>query len=327
MNIDKTSIKKILFITLSNIGDVILTLPVLGVLKREFPKADITVMPSKSTKEIFEADEAVSKIIVYNKRIPLLEKLQFAFRLRKRGFDLVVDLRHSLFPAIIGSRYHNPFFKSKYKNLHRVDKHLKELESIGIDINNAPFEIPLNRDDKLDANSILNDMGLLPDDKMVAIAPGAKSHIKRWHETGFSRLCDKLNRELGIKALLVGDESDREINQKIKAVGLKETYDLTSKTTIRQLTYIFSLCSLVVTNDSAPLHIASALNIPTVAIFGPTDEKKYGPLAKNSVVVRRPLKCSPCEIARCKYNLECMKEIKSDEVFDACKSILSRNVK
>ena len=325
MSIDKTTIKKILFITLSNIGDVILTLPVLGVIKREFPDADITLMPSKSTKEIFEADEAVSKIIVYNKRIPLLEKLQLAFRLRKRGFDLVVDLRHSLFPFIIGSRYHNPFFKSKDRNLHRVDKHLKELESIGIDINNAPFEIPLNRGDKLDANSILNDIGLLPDDKMVAIAPGAKSHIKRWHETGFSRLCDRLNKELGIKVLLVGDESDRAINQKIKAVGLKETYDLTAKTTIRQLAHIFSLCSLVVTNDSAPLHIASSLNIPTVAIFGPTDEKKYGPLAEKSVVIRKPLKCAPCEIARCKYNLECMKDVKSDEVFDACRRLLGQD--
>ena len=325
MSIDKTTIKKILFITLSNIGDVILTLPVLGVIKREFPDADITLMPSKSTKEIFEADEAVSKIIVYNKRIPLLEKLQLALRLRKRGFDLVVDLRHSLFPFIIGSRYHNPFFKSKDRNLHRVDKHLKELESIGIDINNAPFEIPLNRDDKLDANSILNDIGLLPDDKMVAIAPGAKSHIKRWHETGFSRLCDRLNKELGIKVVLVGDESDRAINQKIKAVGLKETYDLTSKTTIRQLAHIFSLCSLVVTNDSAPLHIASSLNIPTVAIFGPTDEKKYGPLAEKSVVIRKPLKCAPCKIARCKYNLECMKDVKSDEVFDACRRLLGQD--
>jgi ADP-heptose:LPS heptosyltransferase len=323
MKIDKAKVKKILMITLSNIGDVVLTLPVLGVLKREFPEADITIITGPSARGLFEADPSVSKIIVYNKHMPFLEKITLGIRLRMRNFDMVVDLRNSLFPLFIGARYSTPLFNRRGDLcLHRKEKHLNRLTSLGISVTDAPFSIYFNRDDNLHVHSLLNESGILPEDNIVCIAAGAKSHIKRWTQTGFIRLCDRLVKETGSKVILVGDDSDRQINRQIKEIGLNEVYDLTGRTNLRELAYLFSLSKLLITNDSSPLHIASAVNTPTIAIFGPTDPKKYGPLSPASVVIRKGLKCSPCEKALCRFNLECMNELSCDDVFEAARKLL-----
>lgn len=324
MEIDRSKVKKILMITLSNIGDVVLTLPVLGVLKKEFPSADITVIVGPNAKEIFEAEPSVSEIVIYDKHMPILKKLQFGLKMRSRGFDLVVDLRNSLFPLLVGARYHSSFLRKADTHIHRKEKHLKVLSGLGMPTDNAPFSISFNRDDKLQVNSVLNELGILPDDDMVAIAPGAKSHIKRWMTTGFVRLSDRLNKEAGFKVILIGDENDRSINDEIEGVGLKEVYNLTGRTNIRELAYLLSLCRLLISNDSAPLHIAGAIGLPTVAIFGPTDHNKYGPLSANSLVIRKGLSCSPCESAACRFDLECMEEVSADEVFKAARRILLR---
>ncbi|MFH1867922.1 MAG: glycosyltransferase family 9 protein [Candidatus Omnitrophota bacterium] len=324
MKIDKSKVKKILLITLSNIGDVVLTLPVLRVIEREFPEADITVMVGPNAKEIFTGESSVSRIIVYNKHVSLSKKIQLGLRLRRRGFDMVVDLRNSLFQFLIGARYNSPLIKRSYSDIHRKDKHLKALASMGTSVDNPPFSIFLTRDDKLHINSVLNEFGILPDDNMVAMAAGSKSHTKRWATTGFLKLCDRLNKEMALKVILVGDDNDRAINKEIAAVGLKDVYDLSGRTNIRELAYLLSLCELLVTNDSAPVHIASAVGLPTVAIFGPTDPKKYGPLSDNSIVLVKGLRCSPCEKALCRFDLECMKKITADEVFNAAKEILQK---
>jgi len=198
---------------------------------------------------------------------------------------------------------------------------------MGIHVNDAPFSISYTREDKLHVNSILNEEGVLPDDNIVAVSAGAKSHIKRWALTGFISLCDRLNKELGLKVLLVGDDNDKTINSQIKEVGLKDVHDLSGRTNLRELAYLISLCRLIVTNDSAPLHIASAVNCPAVAIFGPTDYRKYGPLSDRSSVIREGLRCSPCEKAQCRFNLECMKGITVAAVFDACKAVILGTLK
>lgn len=323
MKIDPKKIKKILMITLSNIGDVALTLPALGVLKREFPGADITVMVAASCKELFEAEPAVSRIVVYDKHIPFFKKVELGLKMRRLGFELVVDLRNSLFPLLTGARYNTPLFVERTdSHIHRMDKHLKRLSALGIPVDNAPFSVSMTRDDKLHVHSIFNELGILPDDDIAAVAPGAKSHIKRWATTGFIEVCGRLIREASLKVLLIGDDSDRAINEEIHAAGLKEVYDLSGRTNLRELAYLLSLCKLLITNDSASLHIGSAVGTPTVAIFGPTDYKKYGPVSPNSIVVRKGLGCSPCQKAQCRFELDCMKQISAEEVFACAKEIL-----
>ncbi|UCH12627.1 MAG: lipopolysaccharide heptosyltransferase II [Candidatus Omnitrophota bacterium] len=332
--IDKSKVHNILFLTLSNIGDVILTLPVLGVLKKEFPNAKISVMVSPQAKEIFSNDPAISKIISYDKHISFLKKIKLGLRLRRRNFDLVVDLRSTLYPVLINAPYRTSLFTPAPKDLaggvsktkkhkHKRYIHLNKLLPLGLDAQNATYNLLFSEEDKRTIKSIFEEFDISEDDKIVAVAPGAKSHIKRWTTSGFIKVCQRLNRELGIKVLLVGDTNDKEITSQIlSALALSDTYDISGRTNIHQLGCLLSRCKLLITNDSAPLHLADIVNTPSVAIFGPTDHIKYGPTLENSVVIRKNLKCSPCEKAQCAFNLECMKQIGADEVFAAAKKIL-----
>jgi ADP-heptose:LPS heptosyltransferase len=322
VKIDKAGVKKILFITLSNIGDLVLTLPVLGVLKREFPKASIVVLAGSKAGEILRADTSVSDILVYNKRATLFDKLKLALKLKGMGFDMAVDMRHSLFPVLAGARYKTPIFKSPDRKDHRKEKHLKILSAMGISIENAPFPVLFNHNDRLRVNSILKEKGISPEDRIVAIAPGAKSRMKRWKIGGFTDVCVHLSREADVKVVLVGDETDKAINSWIIANGAGKAYDLSGCFNLRELAYFLSLSKLLITNDSAPLHIAGSVGIPVIAIFGPTDHKKYGPISPGSIVLRKGIACSPCEKAICEFDLECMKQISSEDVLNAAERIL-----
>lgn len=322
MKIEKTGVKKILFITLSNIGDLVLTLPVLGVLKREFPKASIVVLAGSEAGEILGADTSVSDILVYNKRATLLDKLRLILKLKGMGFDMAVDMRHSLFPILVGARYRTPIFKSPDQKDHRKEKHLKDLSAMGIPIEDAPFPVLFNRDDRLHVNSILNKKGILPEDTIIAIAPGAKSHMKCWKIDGFTDVCVHLSREANIKVVLIGDDADKAINSRIIANSAAKVYDLSGCFSLRELVYFLSLSKLLITNDSAPLHIAGSVDIPVIVIFGPTDYRKYGPISPRSIVLRKGIACSPCEKAICESDLECMKQVSSEDVLNAVERIL-----
>ncbi|MCX5716642.1 MAG: glycosyltransferase family 9 protein [Candidatus Omnitrophica bacterium] len=313
-------IKKILFITLSNIGDVVLTLPVFGMLKNEFPAADIAVMTgSPAARELFEQDPRVKEVIIYDKRARFSQKLGLGLRLRKKKFDLVVDLRNSIFPVLAGARYSTFSLVSRdERGLHRKDKHLARLKKFGLVTDKAGFPVYFNDADKNRVKLLLKELGISTGDRIVAVSAGAKSHTKRWPVKGFIDLCKRLAVKMGVRVLLIGDKSDAAINKEIASAGINGVYDITGRTNLRELAYLLSLSRLLVTNDSAPLHVASSVNTPTVAIFGPTDHKKYGPLAQRSAVVRKGLLCSPCGEPQCKFNtLACILQISDDEVWDA----------
>jgi ADP-heptose:LPS heptosyltransferase len=253
--------------------------------------------------------------------------VRLGLRLRKRNFDLVIDLRSTLYPLLVNALYRTTLFKkTKGKQAHKRYAHLTKLIPLGLSVQDASYNIFFSEDDKRTVKMIFKGLNILQSDKIVAIAPGAKSHIKRWTISGFARLCQRLSRELGAKILLVGDNNDKEIISRILSFGLNDAYDISSRTNIRELGYLLSQCKLLVTNDSAPLHIADIVNTPTVSIFGPTDEKKYGPILKNSAVIRKNLRCSPCEKAQCAFDLECIRQIGADEVFEAAKRILGHGL-
>jgi len=323
MKIDKTQINKILLITLSNIGDIVLTIPVLRVLGREFQSARISVLVGINGREIFGADPMVTEVIVYDKHSSLLEKTKIASYLRKQKFDIVVDLRSTILPLLLGARYNTSILQHRDSvALHRKDKHLNRLSSLGIPIGNPPFYIATSDYDRARIGSLLERAGIVPGDDFVVVAPGAKSHLKRWTEPGFKRVCERLYTERGLKILLVGDNRDKDMIDMIASTFNRGVYDLGGSTTLRELAYLLSLSRLLITNDSAPLHMASAAGIPVVAIFGPTDPAKYGPVSEKSVVIRRGIDCSPCEKAQCRLDLECMRQITPEEVFAAAVKIL-----
>lgn len=315
--------KRILVITLSNIGDIILTTPVVEALLSEFPGSKLDVMVGPSGRGLFASHEKVREVIIYDKKSSSFAKFMLFVRLWKKRYNLVVDLRNTVLPFVLGARHATyPFHYRRRPEMHKRDAHLLRLKEVGIDAPKSELFIPVNDDDKKYVENLLS---ALQEKPFIAVSPGAKSHVKRWPLKNFAVLCDRIKKELKLEVILVGDEYDRVVIDRILFYMKTKPTNFIEKTNINQLACLIGKAKLLITNDSAPLHAASAVGARILAFFGPTDDKKYGPVTKApSVVLRKNIKCAPCEVPQCinfdnKY--ECLKTITVDETFEAVKKL------
>ena len=307
-------------ITLSNVGDIILTTPVIRALSKAFPGSRIDVMVGPRGKEIFEKDPAVFKLIVYDKHMPVVQKRRLQLKLKTLKYDLVVDLRNTVFPLLIGPKYRTATVQRfPPKVVHMKDRHLYRLKFLGIVDLKEPSYIHIPEEDEAYAESLLSVAAA--GGPLVVVNPGAKSHLKRWTAEGYAAVCDGLIDECKARIALIGMTEDRETVDKVlaKMRGRNRVLDLVDKTNIRQLAAVLKRAKLLITNDSAPLHLACAVGAKVLALFGPTDPKKYGPTGELDVVITTKLNCQPCEVAECAQNYECMTTIPPDDVFEAAK--------
>jgi lipopolysaccharide heptosyltransferase II len=321
MIVAKSLVKRILVITLSNIGDIILTTPVIRALADEFPDARIDVMTGPKGKEIFEKDPAVFKLIIYDKRMPMAEKRRLQLKLKKLQYDLVADLKNTIFPLLIGPKYRTATIQRFPKSVvHSSSRHLHRLKSMGIECANEKSYIYIPKEDEDYVSNMIRKEGI--GSPMVVVNAGAKSHLKRWTAEGFAGLSDRIIMECGAEVVFIGTDEDRDVVANIIKMMKNRPHDIVGRTNLRQLASLLKRSSLVITNDSAPLHLACAVGAKVLALFGPTDPKIYGPTGEFDVSINKKLFCSPCEKAVCAHNYECMKSIKADEVFDAARMML-----
>lgn len=321
MNIDRALVKRILVITLSNVGDIILTTPVISVLAKEFPGARIDLMAGPRGREIFEKDPRIFKFIIYDKHISIGQKRRIQLKLKKLRYDLVVDMRNTIFPLLIGPRFRTGTIQHFPATVvHRREHHLYRLQSLGITNLIEPAYIHVPEEDARYAERLLS--GLAVGERVIVINPGAKSHLKRWVTDGFAKVADRLAHECGADIIFIGQDEDVPVVSDIISKMKHRAHNIVSKTNIRQLAHILKRSKLIITNDSAPLHLGCAVGAKVLAIFGPTDPHKYGPTGEFDTVIARKLSCSPCEKAECAYSYECMKIITPDEVFEAAKIML-----
>ena len=158
--------------------------------------------------------------------------------------------------------------------------------------------------------------------RLIAIAPGARSHIKRWRADGFAAVADRLAAEQGAATVFTGEAEERPVIEEIVSKMQTRPRSVVGQTTLQDLAALLRRCAALVTNDSATLHLAGLVGTPTVAIFGPTDPRKYGPRGPRDVVLQRQLDCVPCEKALCRYHHECMRFLEPWEVYGAVVRVL-----
>ncbi len=322
-------VNKILFITLSNIGDCILTLPVLDSLRENLPQAKITVLAGPRPKEIFQGNPHINRLIIYNKHSGLKEKIKLFNTLKEERFDMVADLRNSFLGAFLpAQKKTSPFLVIPKDIKHMKDRHLYRISNLKFQIPNKiqKASLYIKPEDEEYVKNILRENNITGQDKIIVISAGARSHIKRWAQDKFVELIPSLIKEFGVKVVLVGDKDDAPVNKYIVQHSRYPIVDLSAKTNIAQLASLLKKSKLVISNDSATLHLASYLNIPIVAIFGPTNEIKYGPWSGIYSIVKKDIFCRPCEKAQCRFGtLKCMQLIKTDDVLRQVRRILIPN--
>ncbi|MCX5693442.1 MAG: glycosyltransferase family 9 protein [Candidatus Omnitrophica bacterium] len=320
-----SNIRKILFITLSNIGDVILTLPVLSALKDNFPDADIDIIIGPRPEQVFRKDPRINRVFIYNKHAGLKDKIRFIKRLKAERYDLAIDMKTSLLPVLIAAKNRTGLFlRGKSKIKHKRLIHLESLRSFGIKYKEQK-NIYIDEESGNKINNALKDNGVKDTDTLIGVSPGSRSHLKQWKKQGFIDVIRSILKNPQHRVVLIGDVNEAGLSKEIaSAVNRPDSLiDFTGKTSLHELFALIERFNLLLTCDSAGMHIASDLGVKVVAIFGPTDPEEYGPRGDNDIVIRKNLKCSPCKKAQCKFGThECMYSISSEEVLAAVNKIL-----
>lgn len=321
----KPPIKNILVITLSNLGDVVLTTPVLAVLRDAFKEADISILVGNRPPGLFEGHSWIRRVYVYDKSASLAEKWKLMKNLRAGHFDLAVDLRRTLIPYIIGTHRVLPslYALRRRNKQHVVDEHLSVLDPLHIPHRTTPAPSFFSNGFSENVEAYAKEKGLDIQKPFIVIAPGARSHIKRWPAERFGLLAEHLHQAYDWPVVLMGDENEKPIAEQVRRGREHFVMDLSGETSIRCAAALIGRSALVVTNDSAALHLADQQDRPVVAIFGPTDEGRYGPRGKRSRILRKHLFCAPCRKAQCVYRHECMQELSEDEVLEASLSLMA----
>jgi heptosyltransferase-1 len=323
----------------SAIGDVVHALPILNLLKRRWPEARVSWLATPACAPIVRGNPQVEEVIEFNRpryghawRSPTasLAMWRFIRGLRERRFDLVIDLQ-GLFrsgwmswatgaPMRVGfddAREGAPWFYTHavssggWWHQHAIGRYLHLAKALGCDIEPVEFHFAVSEANRARARE------LVPDGTaFAALVPGTHWPTKRWPAEKFAELVNPLREEFGLQSIVLGGPDEKELGEKI--IGAR---NLIGATKLPETIALLERAALVITNDSGPMHIASALGRPLVALFGPTSPLLTGPYGRMDSVVRLGLPCSPCYSRKCSHQ-SCLQWLGADLVLEKARQQL-----
>jgi len=336
--------QNILVIKISAVGDVILSSPSIKALREKFPKANIKVLVGVKARNSLKGCPYINEIIVCDfdgKDRGVVGMLKLAGNLRRCDFDIVVDLQNNrkshllafLCFAKLRFGYKNGKFsfllnraiKDIKKPLGPIEHQFRVLSSLGITPGSKQLELwPSEIDDKF-VRDFLAAQWLGQDQPLIGINIGSSERwaTKRWPIQNIARLCDEISRKFGARVVITGIRKDINAAMKLAALTKSRPIIACGKTNVTQLAALIKLCRVFITGDSAPVHIATAVGTPFVALFGPTDPRRHLAPSSKGTVIRKNLRCSPCYQPRCILNYRCMRKISVEEVLEATARLIT----
>jgi len=357
--------KKVLIINPFGIGDVIFSTPLIEALKKNYPDSFIGYVCNKRVYDVIRSNPNLNKIYVHEKddyravwqssKLECIKRiLSFSRSIIKEKFDLAIDLslgyQFGLLLKLIGIRnrigfnYRNRgrFLTRKididgFNDKHVIEYNLDLLTLLGIDPGDYRVcpKIYLVKRDSVWADDFLKNNGISEKDMIVGVIPGCgaswgqDAKYRRWDKAAFASVADSVIERYGAKVVLFGSRREIEICEDVRKMMKHEAVIACGKTSLRDFLGLLRRCKVVVTNDGGPLHMAVAIGVKTVSIFGPVDEKIYGPYPLNSshiVISKTDLPCRPC-YKKFKHNIcedrTCLNSIMPEDVLDAVHKLLS----
>jgi len=333
------------------VGDAVMTIPALREIRRLFPSAQITLATRSWAKGLFGGAEFIDELQVHEGS-GLRSVVQQVRQWRKQNFDLAVLLPNSLETALVASLARvplrigyatdgrhalltHPLEVPEWRNSkHEVFYYLKivaELEWLikreQTFLNTQPdgsLEISIGRQAAARGLLRARGVGSFSDGRaLVALCPGSiNSRAKRWPAERYAVLGDRLIDELQAEVVLIGSAAEAEVSLEVSRQMHNQPVVLTGQTDLAELVAILSQVDLLITNDTGPAHIASALGRPTLVIFGPTNPLTTRPFSPLGEILRQPPECAPCMLRDCPIDHRCMTAITPDEVFERARVLL-----
>ena len=336
--------KKILVIKLGAMGDLVLVVPSLRMLKERYPDASITLLVDKRLSRIMaDCPYLDDMILVDRKKFPNpLYLLKTARRVRRENFDVSVDLHNNKYTyllAYLGGAIRRYGFARGFWGslLNRPDKtfriaaepvrhQFRVISKAGVQDYDDTLELWPGKEQVEKAERVLLSLDLKADTKVIGFVMGSspKWPTKRWPAAHYRKLAERIFDRYDARILLFGSPGEAELANEFRDFDPDRVVNLIGKTGIEDLPAFFQKLHFVVSGDTALLHVAAAMHVPIAAIFGPTDPKRHVPPAKKIAVFMRNLPCQPCYSGVCKEKetMGCLAHISVDEVFDTAKRFL-----
>ncbi len=342
--LDPQSIRKILIRTTNWIGDAVMTTPAMAAVRASFPEAELVVVANPLVAELFKPHPHCDRVLVWDKRGDhrgALGLARFADLLRRESFDLAVLFQNALeaalmaylarIPRRLGYRRdlrgplltHGAPCGPRERRLHHTEYYLHLLRVFGIEGGNGALCLTCTETEREWAAT-----ALAAGDLWIAINPGASyGSAKRWFPDRFAAVADALAQTYGARIVVTGGPGEIPLGNDLVAAAHAPCLNLVGRTSVRQMMAVLSRCRLMVTNDSGPMHVAAALGVPIVALFGPTDHTTTSPHTVAHRIVRKETECAPCLKRACPTDHRCMTALTPEDVLEAARSLMDEGLR
>jgi heptosyltransferase II len=332
------------------VGDAVMCVPALQALRRRYPAARITILAKPWVAGLYQRESFCDELIPYEVGggiIGFRQKLALANALRARNFDCALLLPNSFdsavdtwlarIPVRIGYARdgRSPLLTKAIKQPQpgEIPKHqrfyyLNLLKQVGL-IDNAEDSEQILLEGRsaaaLDGRARFHAMDIAT--PVIGVSPGAAyGNAKRWLPERFAEAAASIAADRNARIAVFGSKEEREIGEKVRELVQVAGYqcvNFAGTTSLAEFIELAAACEVFLTNDSGPMHIASALGVPTVAVFGATDHVATGPTGASSRIVREPVDCSPCMLRECPIDHRCMTAVSAERVKDTALSLLA----
>jgi lipopolysaccharide heptosyltransferase II len=330
------NLKKILIFRTDRIGDLVMTLPAISLLRKHFPHSQVHLVTGEWNQDIVKHFKGADKIFYWNpswisrgnKSDSFIHLVRKAFDLRKSKYDLAIDfasdIRINILMWITGAKRRIGYSDSgggafltkttKERGIHRVEQNLEPLRAIGVVKQNTipslegMIKFPAISKTKL--SSVYAKAGIRNLKDFVIIHPWGGRLVKTWNVDKYAALAVEITNKLGLNVLLTGDIQDKTFCSEIEKKSGGVAHNLAGKNNLEELMSLMKSARLFISPDTGPMHIAVALGIPTVTLFGPSDPVKYAPYGNpksHRIVTPRKIDCLHCNKIR-KPPRRCMKD-------------------
>jgi lipopolysaccharide heptosyltransferase I len=340
----ESTFDRILIVKPSSLGDVIHAFPVLNGLRTRYPDAQIDWLVNNAFAPLLADHPQINDVIrfdrsAFNRTRSVAESastlVSLVRKIRQKRYDLVIDLqglfRSGFFARVTGAptrigfadaregavHFYTHRIETTDLNTHAVDKNYLVSRPLGFSDVPVEFNLPMTDSDRQSADRLLRESDINPTAPFVALCPGARWETKLWFADRFAKLTDDIQQQLRLPSILLGAADETELCDDIRTRSATRPVVMAGKTGIRELVAIIDRASAVVTLDSAPMHIAAALDRPLVAIVGPTNPNRTGPYQRPDAVIQSKPDCSPCYLKRmrdCQYDHQCMQNVSVSHV-------------